>query len=66
MSASSLTSSPLERNTAVILVGELTLQWLTPSTQVKRSLMLFNTVSNRIRITQVRDLRKPGTREKDS
>lgn len=66
MSASSLTSSPLERNTAGILVGELTLQWLTPSTQVKRSLMLFNTVSSRIRIAQVRDLRKPGTREKDS
>lgn len=60
MRDSSLTSSPSEGHTARILVGRPTLMWLTPSTQVKRSLMLFNTVSGRTGITQVRDLRKPG------
>lgn len=54
------------RYTACTLLGELILQWLTRATQVKKSLMFFNTVSSRIRITQVRDPRKPGAGTKDS
>lgn len=54
------------RYTACILLGELILQWLTRATQVKKSLKFFNTVSSRMRITQVRDPRKPGAGTKDS
>lgn len=55
----------LQRDSAFALFCELMLKWLTQATQVKKSLTFFSIVPSRIRITQVRDPRKPGAGKKD-
>lgn len=55
----------LQRYSARTLLREPMVKWLTQVTQIKKSLMLFNTVPSRTRITQVRDPRRPGAGKKD-